>query len=156
MKAFSAGLILTALTFSLLHPLVSQHGPAASKTRILIALEPTNFKKQLVKKMVASLNDGTRYIKVIDHQKGQLSTEAAGDYSAVFITGSGVKSMVRPWIVEWISNQTRTNNIILHTTQKFDWTVPIRVDSVTSASDQKALQDLSQQYAEKVKNLLPK
>lgn len=147
---------MTVLLFmsTTLHAEPITYGPRDSKIRILLAWENTKFKEKLIQKMVETLNDGKTYIKVVDHQKGELAGEKAQDYSAVFISNSGVKSMVRPWITEWIGQQNKKDNILLHTTQKAYWEVKAGVDTVTSASAPQAIDVLSRKYLDKISKII--
>lgn len=133
-----------------------QYGPEESQVRLLIATEPTKFKNQLVNKMIKELDDGNTTIKVIDHRNGGMDQEKSTDYTVVFITGSGVMSKVRPWISAWILRQADTTNILLHTTQIYNWTVKDKVDAVTSASDVKGSDELASQYVALIKEKLKK
>ena len=107
-------------------------------TKILIAFEPTRFKKALVEDMVALLDDGSRSILVVNHQKKGLEGLRSEDFDVVFISNSGAMAKVRPDVTSWLeANGTDPSNVIVHTTQRTVWTPQIEVDSITSASMKK-------------------
>jgi hypothetical protein len=116
-------------------------------------MESTSFKDALVEEIIEGLNDGATYIKVIDH-KSSLGGVDPRDFTVVFITNSGAKAEVRPWVLEWLESvKNYDDNIILHTTQINDWNPPVEVDSITSASDKDNVGAIAQDIILRIKNL---
>lgn len=132
------------------------YGPADAEKKILIAYESTTFKNALVKALVEELNDGTKFIELVNHKKTKLEGIASDNYDVVFITNSGATAKVRPWVSEWIVQNNNAPNIIAHTTQRTEWVPDLAVDSVTSASlwgDDKNI-NLAKEYAALIENKL--
>lgn len=124
-----------------------------SPKKILIAYEDTKYKKALKDLLISKLENFD--IKVIDHKSDGIKDENPKDYSAVIISNSGVNSKVRPWITEWLNlHKDNNSNILLHTTQKFDWEVKVEVDSITSASKKDNLEDLTKDIIVRINKLL--
>jgi hypothetical protein len=127
-------------------------GAAVAQTqnpsRVLLALEDTRFKKELVAEMKTILAPKGYKITVVEDSEKQIAAQSAKNFDAVFITNSGVMSKVRPWIVEWLKvNAASKDKILLHTTQKMDWKVVADVDVVTSASDLGIVKKLAAEYS---------
>jgi len=126
---------------------------AAEGARILLASEDTKFKNALVEKMQAALKEAGFEVVTADHADTKLKNQKAADYAAVFITNSGVRSKVRPWVVEWVEGSgDDASRILLHTTQTKDWEVKlgVDVDAVTSASDTKSVEKLAADYVKRL------
>ena len=135
-----------------------EYGPEKSKNRILLAYEKTTFKERLIGALVKSLNDEKTYIKIVEHTKNQknneLNNEDPTQYTAVFITNSGVGSRIRPWLLAWLKKYEKNNkNIILHTTIEKDWQPKIDVDSITSASFVTKIKELVKEITDKIKKI---
>jgi hypothetical protein len=126
----------------------------ASKKRVLLAWEKTDFKQALVDEMERGLTQqGCEVTKVL-HSKRGLEVKAA-DFDAVFITNSGVNSKIRPWITEWLAaNKAQAGRILLHTTQTRDWEVIADVDAVTSASSKSGVKALAADYVARIGKIL--
>ncbi len=124
----------------------------AAQHRVLIVKEDTGYKKALVQALTEELKrDGTEVV-VIDHKNGELAGVDPEDYDAVFITNSGVQGRVRPDVVEWLDSVAgRDGNVILHTTQRNDWTPDVSVDSITSASQKSNISELVADIAERIR-----
>jgi hypothetical protein len=119
-----------------------------SPARVLIALEDTRFKKELVAEMKTILAPKGYQITVVEDSEKKIAAQSAAKFDAVFITNSGVMSKVRPWIVEWLKvNAASKDKILLHTTQQKDWKVVADVDVVTSASDLGIVKKLAAEYS---------
>ena len=116
---------------------------------VLLAYENTRFKRSLIKEMQKQLEDRDVSVTVVRHSSRGLEIEESSQYSAIFITNSGVNSEIRPWIVEWL-NENRDFNILLHTTQTRSWEPQTKVDAVTSASTVSDAEKLALKYVEKL------
>ena len=127
---------------------------AVRKPRVLLAWEKTRFKSALIEEMERELKArGCDVVKARHTSKG-LDARAA-DYDAVFITNSGVRSKVRPWIVEWLAaNKAEAARILLHTTQTSGWKVDVSVDAVTSASSKSDVKSLAAEYVARIEKIL--
>jgi hypothetical protein len=125
--------------------------------RILLALEKTRFKEQLVEEMKQMLAKEGCEVSVLMHSKKEGLAAKAADFDAVFITNSGAHSKVRPWITAWlVANKAQSNRILLHTTQTRDWKVEADVDAVTSASSMNDGATLSKDYVARLKAIAEK
>ncbi len=120
---------------------------------ILLCLEETRFKSSLITEMKTNLENQGYAVTVLDHSKKEFQDVDPSDYSAVFITNSGVNSKVRPWVVEWV-NKYENNNILVHTTQAKNWKVELRVDAVTSASKKSLVKTLANDYVSKLLDII--
>jgi hypothetical protein len=84
---------------------------------------------------VKKLDDGSVYLTVVDHKRKELDGLDPRDFTAVFITNSGVQAKVRPWVLDWLDSVAEyDDNVLIHTTQITEWDPPVKVDSITSAS----------------------
>lgn len=135
------------LAFALLSLFIPLPLAAQAKGTILIASEKTGFKEMLVAEMESLFTEAGYTVVQARHSKGWLDKYRASDYSAVFITNSGVNSKVRPWVSEWIEKNNASNvYILLHTTQIRHWKVIASVDAVTSASKKNDVKLLAREY----------
>ncbi len=130
---------------------------AADSARILLVFEKTRFKNALIEKMEATLKaEGYAVVKGM-HSRDGVGDYAPGDFDAVFITNSGVRSKVRPWVADWLrENRDQAARIVLHTTQTKDWAVEldVAVDGVTSASDMGDVDKLAAAYVQRLSALV--
>lgn len=127
-------------------------GNPNGRYRVLIATESTPYKNQLINTLIERLNDGNVRIQVVDHQRGGLNGMDPRDFNAVFISNSGVQAMVRPAVMSWLNSvRAHDSNVILHTTQINDWTPPVQVDSVTSASARGNINRLSDDLVQRIR-----
>lgn len=127
-----------------------------NKAKVLLAFEKTSFKSDLIDEMKKRLEKSGIEITVKEHSQDGLNAKAA-DFNAVFITNSGVRSQVRPWIVKWLtSNKKQKDIILLHTTQTRDWEVKAEVDTVTSASSSGDVKKLAEEYVNRIKKIIKK
>ena len=125
---------------------------AAAENRVLIAKEDTVYKKALIRALVDELEDGNTEVVVIDHRKGELDGVDPADYDVVFITNSGAQARVRPEVMAWLDSVAgRDGNVILHTTQITDWEPDVAVDSITSASQKRNIDELVVDIAERIR-----
>ncbi len=127
-------------------------GNPNGRYRVLIATESTAYKNQMVDTLISKLSDGNVRITVVDHMRGGLDAMDPRDFNAVFITNSGAQAMVRPVVMNWL-NRVRDfdDNVILHTTQINNWTPPVQVDSVTSASNRRNISDLTDDLVDRIR-----
>jgi hypothetical protein len=122
---------------------------------VLVVKEDTPYKKRLVSTLVDKLEDQNIEVTVIDHKRGQLNGVDPTEYGAVFITNSGAQAKVRPAVMSWLrAVEANDDNVILHTTQINDWTPPVEVDSVTSASQNSNIDALTDEFVDKIMALL--
>jgi len=123
----------------------------APKPRVLLAWEETAFKKALVEEMKTLLETSGHVVTVVQHEADWVSKVGIAGYDVVFITNSGVKSKVRPWVVEWLSKHAaHASKVLLHTTKTKVWKEAVSVDAVSSASDVGAAKELAAQYVARV------
>lgn len=133
--------------------LYAQDSTTESSIKVLLVYENTNFKKGLIESINELLKKDNIFSKVIEHSNGALDQQNPADYKAIFISNSGVNSMVRPWVADWLKkNNEYSKKIILHTTQTKDWVVKVNVDAVTSASKKKETNKLAVEYVQMIKN----
>ncbi|MDC7220583.1 MAG: hypothetical protein PQJ59_11675 [Spirochaetales bacterium] len=134
-----------------------EYGTAPGKGKILIAFEKTRFKSALVEGLVEKLEGEGYYLNVVNHQKDGLEGVNPADYDGVFITNSGVTAKVRPVVSEWLAEKGQPAHVLVHTTQRNDWTPAVEVDSITSASFKKQddIDRLVEEYAALIKGQLP-
>jgi len=143
MKILFSIVALTML-FSVIN---AQEATPATGSRILIAMEPTEFKKKLVASMKTLLEQKSMQVTIVENSEKELQSFKSSDYDVVFITNSGVWSKVRPWITAWIdSNKADSAKILLHTTKKLNWEEDVYVDAVSSASTNKLVPKLAEEY----------
>jgi len=128
---------------------------AKPSPRVLLAMEKTRFKEQLVAEMRQMLVKEGYEVFVLMHSKKEDLAAQAADFDAVFITNSGAHSKVRPWITAWlVANKAQGNLVLLHTTQTRDWKVEADVDAVTSASSMNDVATLARDYVARLKAIV--
>ena len=135
----------------------TDHGSRQASRRVLIATEKTAFKQALVEELIAELDDGRTYIRLIDHQAGELQGIKPDNYGVVLVINSGVGSRVRPWVTSWLGSAARrTDNVIVLTTQRDVWTPKLadNIDSVTSASNRAIIGELAADLVSRIERLL--
>jgi hypothetical protein len=119
-------------------------GNPSAPNKILIATENTRYKRRLIDTLIEKLDDGSVYITLVDHKRKELTGMDPRNFKAVFITNSGAQAKVRPWVVEWLNEvSSYDDNVLIHTTQITDWDPPVEVDSITSASNNSNIDDLT-------------
>lgn len=154
----SSVLLLAGLTTALWANqgfVIREVGPKDASRRVVLATEPTRFKDALIQEMTRLLDDGSTYVLVVNHARGALRELDPRQYSAVFISNSGATAQVRPWVLEFLDRVAEFDrNVILHTTQTTVWTPPVKVDSITSASDMGAVRRLAQDYVNRIRRML--
>jgi hypothetical protein len=132
-----------------------EFGNPAADGRVLIAAEWTPYKERLVREVVSRLDNGNTFVRIVDHQNGELDGEDPRDYDAVLITNSGARAQVRPWVISWLDEwQAHDDNIVVHTTQINEWTPQVRVDSVTSASSNRNVPQIAGELVDRARRLL--
>jgi hypothetical protein len=133
-------LVIVATAFAA----IKYYGNESASRKILIASEPTRYKNRMIKELIEKLDDGDTYIVEVDHKRGDLEGMDPRDYTAVFISNSGAQARVRPAVMQWLNSvRDYDDNVIVHTTQTTDWDPPIEVDSITSASKNSNIDDLT-------------
>lgn len=155
MKRFSRIFIVLLLLMFLTTGLAFANrieGNPNGRYRVLIATESTPYKNQLINTLIERLSDGNVMIQVVDHQRGGLANLDPRDFNAVFISNSGVQAMVRPAVMNWLNSvSAHDDNVILHTTQINNWTPPVQVDSVTSASSRGNINRLTDDLVQRIR-----
>lgn len=142
---------LIPLLLALAISINAQESEKSAGSRVLIAMEQTPFKKKLINKMKALLENRNMRITMVKDSEKEIRQYKAADYDLVFITNSGVWSKVRPWITEWIdANKADSAKILLHTTKKLKWQEDVYVDAVSSASSKKLADKLAEDYVNKL------
>lgn len=136
------------VSFSLIS---AQEATAPAAKKVLIAMEQTEFKKKLVNAMKPLLEKQGMQVTVVENHEKEIAPVKAADFDLVFITNSGVWSKVRPWITEWIdNNKADSAKILLHTTKQLKWQEEVYVDAVSSASSNKLVSGLAEEYVTKL------
>lgn len=134
---------------------VREYGSDGDDSRILLAYEKTSFKNALVKELVDQLK-GMGYLRVVDHNRGELDDENDAEYDAIVIINSGVNSRVRPRVSSWLNTAQNPRKIILLTTYRDrGWKpkYPSGVDGISSPSRKDAVDNLVKEITEKVQRL---
>lgn len=151
-------LVAVPFLFSLL-PLsaAEEYGKDNDDTpRVLVAYERSAFKNKVLNGIIEGLEDSA-YLRVVDHNRGELSAEQSGEYDAVIIINAGVNSRVRPRVSAWLAEVEDTERVILLTTYRDrGWSprYPEGIDSITSPSQTRVVADLVDTIGEKVQKLI--
>ncbi len=154
LNLFVLTMVLVALVTVAASADVTYHGNESGSQRVLIATERTRYKDRLVETLIEKLDDGQTLIAEVDHQRDGLDGIDPADYDAVFITNSGAQAMVRPAVIEWLeTHRANDDNVVLHTTQITDWDPPVEVDSITSASQMRNIDDITDDVVRRLKAL---
>ncbi|KMQ52564.1 hypothetical protein CHISP_0333 [Chitinispirillum alkaliphilum] len=126
----------------------------ASETphRVLLVYESSRFKTNLISKMEELFTQKNIEVTVSTHSRRDMGIDNPHNYSAIFISNSGVNSQIRPWISKWLE-QTDYQNILLHTTQISEWSIDTEFDAVTSASSNSQINEIAAEYTEKITEL---
>ena len=139
---FTTGSLLGAL-----QPVEHQNvGSDGASRRVAIVSEWSRYKAALIESLTEELDDGETSIAVRNFN--DFSGLDAREFDAVIVINAGVGSEVRRPVVDWLSRQNPDDNIVVLTTQISDWTPQIEVDSVTSASRNRNIPDVSRELAE--------
>jgi hypothetical protein len=124
------------------------------KKSILIATQPTDFKKAVVAEIIEALKKDVNYIKVIDIK--HLKNEPTVAYNAIVIVNT-----CRAWSLSWkvsryLEKTAEKEKIILLTTANGeDWQPKDKqVDAVTSASKLNKVDVVAESIVDKVRSLL--
>jgi len=119
--------------------------------KVALAYEETRFKKLLIDELQRLLVKKGVEVVVVEHSEKGLNIPDPSIYGAVFISNSGVRSKVRPWILQWLAkNKDYGDKVLLHVTQRRNWSVDAGVDAVTSASKKSDVKALAADYAAKI------
>jgi len=145
--------VLTAAAFLFSSEPGKKPATTSNGKKVLLAYGKTRFKNALIERIQELLTQDSVDVTVIKHSRRNMKNYSAADYDAVFITNSGVRSKVRPWIVKWLQdNKSHGDNILLHTTQTKDWQVTVEVEAVTSASSMPDVEKLAEEYFAGIKS----
>jgi hypothetical protein len=130
---------------------ITEKGNKASDIRVLFAVESSDFKDELLEKVVAGL-DSDVYIKITDI--GNLPEEKTEDYNAVVIfTVKRVFSINRK-ASDFIKNTSEPDKIIIYFTEAGSSRIPKSledVDAVSSASQKENISDIAENIVNKIK-----
>ena len=127
-------------------------GNVSSNRSVMIVSEWSRYKENLIESLVEDLDDGRTAIFVRNFS--DLPNVTARDHDAIVVINAGVGSEVRSPVVEWLNSQTYDDNIVVLTTQIYDWTPQITVDSVTSASRNGNIPQVSSDLVRRVRSFL--
>ncbi|MFP4211035.1 MAG: hypothetical protein ACLFR8_07325 [Alkalispirochaeta sp.] len=125
-------------------------GAVGASRSVMIVSEWSRYKERLIEAVLDELDDGSTalYVRSFD----DLPQIQANDHDAVIVINAGVGSEVRAPVVEWLGTQGGSENIVVLTTQIYDWTPRIEVDSVTSASQNRNIPDVSRDLARQARS----
>ena len=127
-------------------------GSPEAADRVLIVSEASRYKERLLEVLVEQLATPSSYVAVRSFD--DFASLNATDYDGVLVINAGVGSEVRSQVVSWLNAQGSPDNVIVLTTQISDWTPQIDVDSVTTASRNRNIPEVSQDLVARVRALL--
>ncbi len=140
-------LVATSGVLGALQPVEHQNvGSAGASRRIAVVSEWSRYKASLIEALTEELDDGETSIAVRSFD--DFSNLDARDFDAVIVINAGVGSEVRRPVVDWLNRQDSDDNIVVLTTQISNWTPQIEVDSVTSASRNRNIPEVSRELVE--------
>lgn len=143
--------ITTTGTVFALRPVERQdRGALDGQRRVAIVSEWSRYKERLIDALVDELNDGDTAIFVRNFD--DFSSIESSSYDAIVVINAGVGSEVRAPVVDWLNGQRNDENIVVLTTQISDWTPQITVDSVTAASRNRNIPDVTRELARQVRS----
>ena len=146
-------LILGVAAAAPLQPVPSaDFGAPEATDRVLIVSEASRYKERLLEVLIEQLATPSSYVAVRNFD--DFASLDAADYDGVLVINAGVGSEVRSQVVSWLNDQGSPDNVIVLTTQISDWTPQIEVDSVTAASRNRNIPDVSQDLIARVRALL--
>lgn len=151
---FTVALLTTAVAIAApLDPMpAADFGSPAATDRVLIVSEASRYKERLLEALVEQLATPATYVAVRSFD--DFAALNAADYDGVLVINAGVGSEVRPQVVRWLNAQGSPNNVIVLTTQISNWTPNITVDSVTTASRNRNIPEVSRDLVARVRALL--
>lgn len=124
-------------------------GSRSALNTVVIVSESSRYKERLIEAIVDELDDGRTYIAVRNFDDfGSINPR---DYDSVLVINAGVGAEVRRDVVSWLDRQSYDDNIVVLTTQLTDWTPQIEVDSVTTASRNRNIPDVSADLVQRVR-----
>ena len=126
-------------------------GSPDADDRVLIVSEASRYKERLLEALVEQLATPTTYIAVRSFD--DFAALDAADYDGVLVINAGVGSEVRSQVVRWLDAQGSPDNVVVLTTQISDWTPNITVDSVTTASRNRNIPEVSRDLVARVRAL---
>lgn len=148
--AMLLALVATGTVFALRPVERRDLGTENGQRRVAIVSEWSRYKERLIDALVDELNDGNTALFVRNFD--DFASIDSSAYDAVVVINAGVGSEVREPVVDWLNEQRNDDNIVVLTTQISDWTPDITVDSVTSASRNRNIPDISRQLARQVRS----
>ncbi len=152
-KRLIAASVLGMVTFTLaaLQPVEPQDiGNQGAANRVVIVSEWSRYKERLIESIVDELDNGSTYIAVRSFEDfGSIDSQ---DFDSVLVINAGVGSEVRSDVVGWLNRQSVDENIVVLTTQITDWTPQIDVDSVTTASRNRNIPEVSSDLVRRVRS----
>lgn len=140
-------LVTTGTVLGALQPVEHQNiGSNGAPRRVAIVSEWSRYKAALIESLTEELDDGETSIAVRNFN--DFASLDARDFDAVIVINAGVGSEVRRPVVDWLTRQSPDDNIVVLTTQISDWTPQIEVDSVTAASRNRNISNVSGELVE--------
>ena len=126
------------------------------KSKVLIASQGSNFKTQLVDKLVNSLKNQSVYIKLTDVTR--LSTVDIDGWNAIVIINTCEGGIMQKDVSNFLDNNKDTNKIILLTTSGSGIWQPkdIKIDSISSASRKQDINKINEYLYNKINLILKK
>lgn len=144
-------IVVTAGTVFAIRPVERQDlGDPRGEHSVLIVSEWSRYKERLISALVDELDDGGTSIAVRSFD--DLGSLSAPSFDAVVVINAGVGSEVRKPVVDWLNRQRSDENIVVLTTQISDWTPQITVDSVTAASQNRNIPEISRELTNRVRS----
>lgn len=144
-------IVMVAGTAAALRPVEPfDAGNAGGARSVMIVSEWSRYKERLIEALIDELDDGETalYVRSFD----DFSRIDSDEYDAIIVINAGVGSEVRTPVVDWLNAQRVDDNIVVLTTQITDWTPQITFDSVTSASRNRNIPDVSRRLADQARS----
>lgn len=149
-------LVLAKTVFSQKVIADAEAGTPSSKNKILVASQGSDFKKQLVDKLVNSLKNQSIYIKVTDVTR--LSTVDLEGWNAIVIINTCEGGIMQKDVSNFLDNNKDINKVIVLTTSGSGVWQPkdIKIDSISSASRKQDINKINEYLYNKINLILKK
>lgn len=135
---------------SALQPVQQQDiGNRSARNQVVIVSESSRYKERLIEAILEQLDDGQTYIAVRSFD--DFDSINPRDYDSVLVINAGVGAEVRRDVVSWLNRQSYDENIVVLTTQLTTWEPQIAVDSVTTASQNRNIPEVSSDLVRRVR-----
>lgn len=150
MSGLAALLLVITTNVGALQPVEQRDiGSRSARNQVVIVSESSRYKERLIDAIVEQLDDGQTYIAVRSFDDfGAINPR---DYDSVLVINAGVGAEVRRDVISWLERQSFDDNIVVLTTQLTNWTPQITVDSVTTASQNRNIPDVSADLVRRVR-----